>query len=146
MKNKYKLTVVVLASLIFIIAIYYRPWQSKLNVAESAHGIAIPPNARNIVTTGNWRRGFLDRYALTKFTIDVKEALPFTNSLPVVTNLITCVPGKGTFKNGKDIFNPQANSLERNYSCTSTVGDFMHVTVKPVSEAEIGVTIYTDWN
>ena len=110
---------------------------------EKEHGLQLPSSASSFECRGDAARRFLDRGASSAFVIASNELVRFISQLRVQPGLTTFIPGNSQY---------QLHAVWRNskpaatYSCTSAVGDWLHVEVWPVDDTHVGICLYTDWN
>ena len=130
---------IVLLGLVFWFA---RSFDSRKRI-EREHGVRLPSSASAFEFRGDAWRGFLDRGASSAFIVRSNELGGFLTQLSVRTNLQTFIPGDtqyelhSAWRRGKPAMT---------YSCSSSVGDWLHVEVWPIDDDRVGVCLYTDWN
>jgi hypothetical protein len=110
---------------------------------EHEHGLRLPASASAFECRGDAARGFLDRGASSAFIIASNDLVSFVSQLRVQQDLMTFIPGNSQYQLHAAwcIGKPMAT-----YSCSSSVGDWLHVEVWPIDDARVGICLYTDWN
>jgi hypothetical protein len=138
-----KIAAVVVALLAITFAFNRSVFRDSRSRIEHEHGLRLPASASAFECRGDAGRGFLDKGAASAFTVATNELAGFLAQLTVRTGLPTFIPGNPQY---------QLHAIWRRgsplatYSCSSTVGDWLHVEVWPIDSARVGVALYTDWN
>ena len=110
---------------------------------EHEHGLHLPASATSIECRGDAWIGFLDRGASSSFVIAANELETFVSQLKIEPRGHSFIPSNWQY---------QLHAAWRKgvpistYACDSPVGDWLHVEVWPVDQAQVGVCLYTDWN
>ena len=141
----------------------YSPSISRSQV-EDAHGIKLPPSARNFQQ--RQVGGFPDHGVLSLFEIDQNELQQFTAQLKIKSrnspakvgpgnpclngwnvwpeNSITFVPGNKELDGLRPTWTEEAKPVEM-FSCSSPKGDWLHVEIWSIGN-HVLIKLYTDWN
>jgi hypothetical protein len=131
---------------------------------EHAHGLKLPPSARNFQQK---RHGsFLDHGIVSLFEIDDSEVRPFIAQLKIKSRNQPAIPGVGdpcingwnVWPKGSATFVPGNEELDglrptwkgevkpiEMLSCASSKGDWLHVEIWSASDHTL-IKIYTNWN
>lgn len=134
--------------------------------AEREHGIKLPSSAMDIQCKGDaWLR-FLDRGATTMFEMSTKDLPSFLAQIriqsrtapahatgdPMVNgwnvwpiNAPTFIPGNQQYGGFRRTWKGDAVPIEM-LSCSSPVGDWLHVELWRLEGESLLVKMHTDWN
>ena len=143
------------------------PPADPLRRAEKEHGFSLPASSKNIQCRGDAWPGFLDRGASTLFEMDESELASFKSGLKITDHAFPAVAGPGDpLINGWNVWpttaksfvpgNAQYGGFKRTWSgdavpvemlsCTSPVGDWLHVEFWKLPGKSLLVKMFTDWN
>ena len=135
--------------------------------AESDHGMSLPSSARNIQCRGDAWIGVLDRGAVTMFEMDSGELSSFLAQVSINSRSAPakagpgdpCVGGWNVWPVGSPTAcpgNPEYCGFTNTWegttvpaemmSCSSPLGDSLHIEVWDVAPTGLVIKLCTDWN
>lgn len=119
----------------------------SIDRVERDHAISLPDSARDVQAMGDLVR-YVDHGRSAVFVIDAADLGPFVEQLDQVDDVPyrTFVPGNEQYQPSTTPW-PKGASPDRTFSKASPAGgDFMHVEIYRLSDAAVGVWLYSDWN
>ena len=155
---------VVIGSSIFASISKLTPMQ--MQIIKTKHGLVLPDSAKNIQNSGNEDLDVPDRGIVTLCEVSAMDLKRFLKELKITDrkqpikkagsptingwnvwpkNAKTFVPGNEEYSNLKKNWEGEA-SPEYMLSCTSPVGDWLHVEVWTLNNGNALLKLYTDWN
>lgn len=110
------------------------------------HGLTLPTSAKSLELCGDaWKRSFIDCGAVTAFEIPNSELPSFLASLSILNTSSgsRVVPGNKPYALSTSW---ASRASDISYRCRSKTGDYLDVGTWKLSESQVGVVLYTDWN
>ena len=143
---KYLLVACGFALALAFITLTFFPFQSAKDRVLRDHGLTLPANAQSLEFSGDaWKRSFIDCGAVTAFEIPNSELPSFLASLSISNTSpgSRVVPGNRQYALSTSW---ASRASDISYLCRSKTGDFLNVGTWMLSESQVGVVLYTDWN
>jgi hypothetical protein len=144
--RKYLLVVFGFAIALVLITWAFFSFQPAKSRVMRDHGLTLPASAKSLEFSGDaWKRSFIDCGAVTAFEIPISELPSFLASLSISGTS----PGSRVVPSNRQYAlstSWASRASDTSYSCRSTTGDFLSVGTWKLSESQVGVVLYTDWN